>query len=113
MVQVVEHLDNNQTCREANQEQCLEHFKDASSTNEKLADDPGESALMQEVVEVVDPADGDQALPDEQHVPHHSVGNHAHRGDGIGVPAMTHIFNFPAPILLQDLSSPSHGLTSA
>ena len=108
MVQVVEHLDNDQTCRESNQEQTLEHFKEASSTNEKLADDPSESALMREVVEVVDPADSDQALPDEQHVPHHSVGNHAHRGDGIGVSAARHILNFPSPILLPDLSSPSY-----
>ena len=34
------------------------------------------------MVEVVNPADGDERLPDEEHVPHHAVGNHAHRGDG-------------------------------
>ena len=48
----------------------------------KLANYPSESNLVGKMVEVVNPADGDQPLPDEEHIPHHAVGNHAHRGDG-------------------------------
>ena len=53
-----------------------------TQAHDKLANYPGERALVGKVVEVVDPADGDQRLPDEEHVPHHAVGDHAHGGDG-------------------------------
>ena len=60
----------------------LRHLKNDHTDDYQLTDDPSESTLVGKVVEVVNPADGDQRLPDEEHVPHHAVGNHAHRRDG-------------------------------